>query len=114
MTKTNKTFIIMSIITIMTMLFCGVVLTAHAEDSDTFELCGVVTAWQDVQDCREYSVTLEDGTVLAFYADAGDFRIGDMVWLLVWDETQMEVLDVWYVTNLEWDEMARWLARTSL
>lgn len=114
MTKTNKTFIIMSIITIVTMLFCGVVLTAHAEDNDTFELCGVVTEWNTYFDCVEYTVTLEDGTMIAFYADKGDFRIGDMVWLLVWDETQMEVLDVWYVTNLEWDEMYRWLARTAL
>ena len=36
MTKTNKTFIIMSIITIVTMLFCGVVLTAHADECETF------------------------------------------------------------------------------
>jgi len=114
MKNTNKIITIATLITIITIMLCGTVMTAHAEDTETFELCGVVTAWQDVQDCREYSVTLEDGTMLAFYADAGDFRIGDMVWLLVWDETQMEVLDVWYVTNLEWDEMYRWLARTSL
>lgn len=114
MKNTNKALAIITTIIICTMLICGVVLTAHAEDTETFELLGVVTEWQDVQDCREYTVTLEDGTMLAFYADAGDFRIGDMVWLLVWDETQMEVMDVWYVTNLEWDEMYRWLARTSL
>lgn len=114
MKNTNKIITIATLITIITIALCSTVMTAHAEDSETFELCGVVTEWNTYFDCVEYTVTLEDGTMIAFYADKGDFRIGDLVWLLVWDQTQMEVMDVWYVTNLEWDEMARWLARTSL
>ena len=114
MTKTNKTFIIMSIITICTMLFCGVALTAHADECETFELLGIVTEWNDTADCTEYTVTLEDGEMLAFYTDKGDFRIGDMVYLTVWNEKDPEVLDVYWVTTLEWDEMYRWLARTEL
>lgn len=111
MTKTNKTIIIMSIITIVTMLFCGVVLTAHADERETFELLGVITGYEDMDDCTEYTVTLEDGEMLAFYADNGDFRLGDMVYLTVWNMIDPKVLDVYWIATLEWDEMFRWLDR---
>lgn len=109
--KSNKIIIIATLITIITIMLCGTVMTAQAEDSETFELLGVVTAWQDHEDRTEYTVTVEDGTLLAFYADKGDFRIGDMVYLTVWDEIQQEVMDVEWIATLEWDEMFRWLDR---
>ena len=112
--KTFVTCMIATFITCAIILGCAYAMPAQAEESETFELLGVVTGWSEHLDCIEYTVTLEDGEMLAFYADAGDFQIGDMVWLLIWDETQQEVIDVWYVTNLEPDEMARWLARTDL
>lgn len=114
MTKTNKTFIITGIIIICTMLFCGVTLTAHADECETFELLGVVTGYEDMADYTEYTVTLEDGEMLAFYSDTGDFRLGDMVYLTVWNEADPEVLDVYWVATLEWDEMFRWLDRIYL
>lgn len=109
--KSNKTIIIATLITIITIMVCGTAMTAQAEDNETFELLGVVTAWQDYEDCTEYTVTVEDGTLLAFYADKGDFRIGDMVYLTVWDEIQQKVMDVEWIATLEWDEMFRWLDR---
>lgn len=110
MKNTNKTLALLTAITITTMLLCGVVLTAHAEDTEVLELCGVVTGYKDMIDCTEYTVTLEDGTLLAFYADHEDYRLGDLVWLDVW-APQYEVLEVYWVTTLEWDEMFRWLDR---
>lgn len=109
--KTTKIAIIATIITTIIVSLCGTVMTANADECETFELLGVVTEWNNCGDCVEYTVTLEDGEMLAFYADKGDFRIGDMVWLLVWNEKDPEVLDVAWVTTLEWDEMYRWLDR---
>lgn len=114
MKNTNKMLAMLTAITIATMLFCGVVLTAQAEDAEVYELLGVVTGYEDMEDCTEYTVTVEDGTLLVFYADHGDYKLGDMVWLDVWSVTQKEVLEVYYVTTLEWDEMFRWLDRIYL
>lgn len=103
--KTMK--LIAIITTIITVILCGTM--ACAEDKETFELLGMVTAFQDYDDCTEYTVTVEDGTMLAFYCDKGEFGIGDLVYLTVWDEVQQEVLDVEWIATLEWDEMFRWL-----
>lgn len=112
--KTFITCIIATIITCSIIIGCACAMPACAEEPETFELLGVITEQGEYFDCIEYTVTLEDGEMIAFYADPDDFHIGDMVWLLVWDEEQQEVLDVWYVTNLEPDEMFRWLSRTDL
>ena len=114
MKNTNKTLAVLTAIIISTMLFCGVALTAHAEDTETFELCGVVTGYEDMTDYTEYTVTTEDGEMLAFYGDKGDFRLGDLVYVTIWNVTDPEVLDVYWVTTLEWDEMFRWLDRIYL
>lgn len=109
--KATKKITIATIITVIIITLCGVAMTAHAENSETFNLLGVVTAWQDHEDCTEYTVTVGNGTMLAFYADKGDFRIGDMVYLTVWDEIQQEVIDVEWIATLEWDEIMNWLKR---
>ena len=111
MKNTNKIITIATLITIITIVLCGTVMTAHADECETFELLGVVTGYENMADCTEYTVTLEDGEMLAFYSDTGDFRLGDMVYLTVWNESDPEVLDVYWVATLEWDEMFRWLDR---
>ena len=109
--NTNKAIIIATIITIITIMLCGTAMTAQAEDTETFELLGVITAYEEYFDCMEYTVTTEDGELIAFYADRGDFRLGDMVYLMVWNMDDPEVMDVIWITTLEWDEMFRWLDR---
>lgn len=113
MKNINKVITIATLITIITMLLCSTV-CAQADECETFELLGVVTGYEDMADCTEYTVTTEDGEMLAFYADKGDFRLGDMVYLTMWNVTDPEVLDVYWVTTLEWDEMFRWLDRIHL
>lgn len=114
MKNTNKIITIATLITIITIMLCGTAMTAHADECETFELLGVVTGYEDMADCTEYTVTTEDGTLLAFYADHGDFRLGDMVYLTMWNVADPEVLDVYWVATLEWDEMFRWLDRIYL
>ena len=104
---------LIAIATALTVLFltaCAFALPANAE-SATFERVGVITAWATYYDCIEYTVTLEDGTMLAFYADKGDYSIGTMVLLTIWDEIEQEVIDVSYVAYLKPVEVTAWMVK---
>lgn len=106
----TKLITIATALTIILLAACAFALPANAE-SATFERVGVVTAWATYYDCIEYTVTLEDGTMLAFYADKGDYSIGTMVLLTLWDEIEQEVIDVDYVAYLNPIETAAWMTK---
>ena len=105
----NKLLALATLLTAVTILLCSSVMIAHADEVDTFELQAVVTGIAKYHDVTMYTTTTEDGTMLAFFADDGDFRMGDLVWLEVFDGIEPEVLDVYWIVTLEWDEMFRWL-----
>ena len=80
--------------------------SAEMMPEDVHCLEAVVVGWEQTEDpaIRIIDCLAEDGNIWAFYDDEGDWAIGDVLYLVIWDES--EVVDVIWFDFLEPVEMA--------
>lgn len=84
---------------------------AEAEEPDTIELMALITEWRACDHDVMYIAIDEDGTERIFYGDPDEYRIGDMVSLLLWIPDDFEVLDVIVQYHMDAEDMAHWMMK---
>ena len=108
--KTTKIIAAATIITLVLIALCGV---ATAERGEFFPLLTLCIGYEQVEDSDEfiYDCIDKDGNVWSFYGDRGDYRVGDMLNLLMWNcggAEDAEVIEVYYEGTLTVAEMLNW------
>lgn len=111
MKNTIKTITIATIVTIVIMLSCAFAMPASAED-ERKEFYPKLTIVVDTEQASAelWIITCEDrtGNLWAFYDDAGEWNVGDIANLLMWNvgerEEEDEIIEVYwegYTDNLK-------------
>ncbi len=115
--KTTKIITIATAITIAIITLCGIA-TANAEVGDRGEFypkMAVVTAIEEIGDTNIFNVTVvdKDGHEWGFFDDEGEWQIGDIANLLMWNlgerEEEDEIVEVYYEGTMDEEALWAWL-----
>jgi len=116
--KTTKIITIATIITIAIIALFGVA-TASAEVGDRGEFypkMSIVTGVEQIGDTNLFTVTVidKDGHEWSFFDDEGEWQIGDIANLLMWNmsnerEEEDEIVEVYYEGTMDEEAMGAWL-----
>ena len=118
MTKTIKTIMIATIITVMIMVSCALAMPAVAEVGDRGEFyprLAVVTSYERIGDTDEWIIicTDKDGEEWAFYGEREDARIGNIFNLIMWNlsenEEDDEIIEAYYEGCMDQRALRAWL-----
>lgn len=118
--KTTKIIIIATIITIAIIALCGIA-TASAETGDRgdfYPKMSVVTGIDQIGDTNLFTVTVidKDGHEWSFFDDEGEWQIGDIANLLMWNlsnerEEEDEIVEAYYEGTMDEEAMGAWLMK---
>lgn len=118
--KTTKIITIATIITIAIIALFGVA-TASAEAGNRGEFypkMSVVTGIEQIGDTNLFTVTVidKDGHEWSFFDDEGEWQIGDIANLLMWNlsnerEEEDEIVEVYYEGTMDEEAMGAWLMK---
>ena len=116
--KTTKIITIATIITIALIALFGIA-TASAEAADRGEFypkMSVVTGIDQIGDTNLFTVTVidKDGHEWSFFDDEGEWQIGDIANLLMWNlsnerEEEDEIVETYYEGTMDEEAMGAWL-----
>lgn len=117
--KTTKIITIATAITIALILTFAISLPACAEVGDRGEFypkMAVVIAVDQIGDINLFTVTVidKDGHEWGFFDDEGEWQIGDIANLLMWNlsnehEEEDEIVEVYYEGTMDEEAMGAWL-----
>lgn len=116
--KTTKIITIATAITMAIIIACSITVPASAEVGDRGEFypkMAVVTAIEEIGDTNIFIVTVvdKDGHEWGFFDDEGEWQIGDIANLLMWNlgerEEEDEIVEVYYEGTMDEEALWAWL-----
>lgn len=111
--KTLKIALIATLVTVLLIVLCGSALAEVGDRGEFYPRLSVVIGWENVGNLTTVICVDKDGNEWSFYADHGEYQIGDLVNLLMWNlggehEEEDEIIEVYYEGRLSVAQMLDW------